>query len=138
MAAKRLSTIKFVLQRKIHMTQESNHISLEAAPRPLRKVIGELPSQYLKVLTRPSKETFVREMDKASWSCVWIQLLVLVLITSLIGWLGSLILSPFNTRTFFGRLSMLIIQPYVGISAGNLIFNPIRVLIGVPLDSCLL
>jgi hypothetical protein len=86
------------------MAQESHPISLEAAPRPLRKVIGELPGQYLKVLTRPSKETFVREMDKANWSGVWIQLLVFVLITSLIGWLRSLILPPFNTHTFFGRL----------------------------------
>lgn len=105
------------------MTQESHPISHEAAPRPFGRVIRELPGQYLKVLTRPSKETFTDEMDKASWSGVWIQLLVLVIITSLIGWLGSLILPPFNTRTFPGRLSMLIIQPDVGNPAGNLSFN---------------
>jgi hypothetical protein len=129
MVAKRFSPIKFVLQRRIHMAQESHPISHEAAPRPFSQVIRELPGQYLTVLTRPTKETFVREMDKASWSGVWIQLLIIVLITSLIGWLRSLILPPFNTHTFFGRLSMLIIQPNEGISAGNLITR----LIGLPL-----
>jgi hypothetical protein len=115
------------------MAQEVNPLPLEGAPRPLGQVIRDLPGQYLKVLTRPSKDTFTYEMDKASWSGVWIQLLVLVLITSLIGWLGSLILLPFNTHTFSGRLSMLIIQQNVGNSAGNLSFNPIRQLLGIPL-----
>jgi hypothetical protein len=115
------------------MTQESNHIAHAVAPRPLAKVIGELPGQYLKVLTRPSKETFVREMDKASWSSIWIQLLAIAIITSLIGRLDSLILPSLNTSTFLGRLNVLIIQSDVGTSASNLPFDLITQLIVVPL-----
>lgn len=115
------------------MAQKVNSLPLEGVTRPFGQVIRELPGQYLKVLTRPSKNTFTYEMDKASWSGVWIQLLVLVVMTILIGWLGSLILPPFNTHTLVGRLSMQIIQPYPGSSAGNLISKLITLLIVLPL-----
>jgi len=70
-------------------------------------------------------------MDKASWSCIWIQLLALVIITSLIGRLDSLILPSLNTSTFLGRLNVLIIQSDVGTSASNLPFDLITQLIVV-------
>jgi hypothetical protein len=48
--------------------------SSEVPPRSLAEAIVDLPRQYIKVLTKPSVETFTQEMGKARWSMVWIQL----------------------------------------------------------------
>ena len=46
-----------------------------AAPLPLGEAIRQLPSQYFRVLTKPSAATFAEEMGKAAWNIVWVQLL---------------------------------------------------------------
>src|SRR5215472_1848554 len=49
----------------------------QQAPRPLGQAIQELPNQYIKVVTKPSAQSFFEEIGKADWGIVWIQLLVL-------------------------------------------------------------
>ncbi len=61
------------------------------APRPLSEEIGELPRQYLDVLTRPDVATFVAQMGKASWRMVWVQLLGWGVISTLLGLLAQAI-----------------------------------------------
>src|SRR2546425_13266010 len=39
----------------------------QQAPRPIGQAIQELPNQYIKVLTKPSAQTFAEEMGKADW-----------------------------------------------------------------------
>jgi hypothetical protein len=57
----------------------------QQAPRPIGQAIQELPNQYLKVLTKPSAQTFAEEMGKADWAMVWIQLLILAVIGTILG-----------------------------------------------------
>ncbi len=57
----------------------------QQAPRPIGQAIQELPNQYIKVLTKPSAQSFAEEMGKADWSMVWIQLLILALIGTILG-----------------------------------------------------
>jgi len=54
----------------------------QAAPLPLGEAIKQLPSQYIKVLTKPSAATFAEEQGKAAWNIVWVQLLGLAIITA--------------------------------------------------------
>jgi hypothetical protein len=76
----------------------------QQAPRSIGQAIQELPSQYIKVLTKPSAQTFAEEMGKADWGMVWIQLIALALIGTVLGLIGSAIgvaSNPFtNTGTF--------------------------------------
>ena len=76
----------------------------QQAPRPIGQAIQELPSQYIKVLTKPSAQTFAEEMGKADWGMVWVQLIglaiigtILGLIRAAIGYAGS---SFVTNRTF--------------------------------------
>jgi len=70
----------------------------QATPLPLEQAIKELPSQYIKVLTKPSADTFAQEMGKASWDIVWAQLIGYALIGAILSYIASLIMpNPFNT-----------------------------------------
>ena len=69
----------------------------QATPLSLEQAIKELPSQYLKVLTNPSAETFAQEMGKASWNIVWAQLIGYAIICAILSYITSLILpNPFD------------------------------------------
>src|SRR6266566_1921628 len=57
----------------------------QQAPRPIGQAIQELPNQYIKVLTKPSAQTFAEEMGKADWAMVWIQLLALAILGTIFG-----------------------------------------------------
>ncbi|MEO7022557.1 MAG: Yip1 family protein [Ktedonobacteraceae bacterium] len=54
-------------------------------PCPLGQAIQELPSQYIKILTKPGVRSFSEEQGKAEWSIIWVQLLFLGLLGTLIG-----------------------------------------------------
>jgi hypothetical protein len=78
--------------------QSYGYTSSQAAPLPLEQVIKELPSQYLKVLTKPSADTFAQEMGKASWNIVWVQLIGYALISAVLSYAASFIMpNPFET-----------------------------------------
>jgi hypothetical protein len=61
----------------------------QQAPRSIGQAIQELPNQYIRVLTKPSPQTFAEEMGKADWAMVWIQLLIWALVGTVIGLIAS-------------------------------------------------
>ncbi|HWS83220.1 MAG TPA: Yip1 family protein [Ktedonobacteraceae bacterium] len=70
----------------------------QATPLPLEQAIKDLPSQYMKVLTKPSADTFAQEMGKASWNIVWAQLIGYTLVSAILSYIISLIMpNPFHT-----------------------------------------
>jgi hypothetical protein len=78
--------------------QTYSYTSPQAASLSLEQAIKELPRQYLKVLTKPSADTFAQEMGKANWSIVWVQLIGYALISAVLSYMTSLIMpSPFKT-----------------------------------------
>jgi hypothetical protein len=77
--------------------QSYDYAPPQAAPLPLEQAIKELPSQYLKVLTKPSVDTFAQEMGKANWNIVWVQLIGYALISAILSYITSLIMpNPFK------------------------------------------
>ena len=64
------------------MNNQANLYSDEQAssqPLPFSEAVLQLPRQYIKVLCRPSTQTFREEMGKASWGIVLLQFYVLIL-----------------------------------------------------------
>ena len=57
----------------------------QQAPRSIGQAIQELPNQYIRVLTKPSAQTFAEEMGKADWAMIWIQLLIWALVGTILG-----------------------------------------------------
>jgi len=77
--------------------QSYGYVPPQATPLPLEQAIRELPDQYIKVVTKPSAATFAQEMGKASWNIVWVQLVGYAIITAILSYIRSLIMSnPFN------------------------------------------
>ena len=56
-----------------------------STPLPLGEAIRQLPRQYIRVLTRPGAATFAAEQGKAAWNIVWVQILVVTILTVLFG-----------------------------------------------------
>lgn len=73
---------------------------------PLGMMIQNLVNQYIKVLTKPSAQTFAEEAPKANWMMVWIQLIGLAVISEIFGLLGSLWtrIDYTNTGSYFAGL----------------------------------
>jgi len=107
---------------------------MQARPLPLGEAIRQLPSQYIRVLTKPSAATFAEEMGKAAWNIVWVQLILLAVITAVFGFLASLIGSGFMPATTSSTLPMnpAFLQGIrAGSSFGELIGVPLGFFIGV-------
>lgn len=60
-------------------------------PPQLIDSISHLPRQYVKVLFRPSAQTFREEMDKAGWGIVLLQFYLLIVITVALSYLAHII-----------------------------------------------
>ncbi len=60
-------------------------IAPASTPLPLGEAIRQLPSQYVRVLTRPGAAAFVAEKGKAAWNIVWVQIIALTVLTVLFG-----------------------------------------------------
>jgi Yip1-like protein len=58
------------------------------APRSWGEAIQALPSQYIKVLTKPSARSFAEEQHKATWGMIWTQLIFIGLIGTIVGIIG--------------------------------------------------
>ncbi len=61
-----------------------------STPLPLSEAIRQLPQQYIRVLTKPSAQTFAAEMGKAKWDIVWVQLIGYAVIATLLIFLSTL------------------------------------------------
>ncbi len=68
------------------------------APRPLGEAIRELPNQYIRTITKPGTAVFAEEQGKAAWNIIWVQLIVLAVISAFIG-LGALNVSLSTSTT---------------------------------------
>lgn len=106
-----------------------------ATPLPLGEAIRQLPNQYIKVLTKPSAQTFAEEMGKAEWGIVWVQLLIYAVIGGVLGFLGAMT-NPFRVTPTTGSttssLNPATIQAITaGASFGSIIIIPIAFFIGV-------
>jgi hypothetical protein len=108
-----------------------------ATPLPLGEAIQQLPMQYLKVLSKPSADTFEEEMGKADWGIVWIQLMGYAVIASVLGYLSTLTNGGALTSTTTGSggaISPAVVQAITaGTSFGSIIVVPISFFIGVGL-----
>ncbi len=101
-----------------------------SAPLPLSEALRALPQQYIKVLTRPSPQTFAEELPKAAWDIVWVQLLIQALIAALFGFLASLsgsvtqrfLIPTANTSTLPASTTELIT---LGASIGSIALVPL-------------
>ncbi|GHO89335.1 Yip1 family protein [Dictyobacter formicarum] len=63
-------------------------------PLPLDEAIQQLPSQYLRVTTKPGANTFAQEKGKAAWNIIWVQLLFLGIVTGILGAISLAITLP--------------------------------------------
>jgi hypothetical protein len=71
-------------------------------PLQLSESIWHLPRQYVKVLFRPSVQTFREEMDKAGWGIVLFQFYLLIVITVALSYVAhSIPLSALHTTSAF-------------------------------------
>ncbi len=77
---------------------------------PLYGAVGQLPSQYIRVLCSPSIQTFREEMGNASWGLVVIQLCLLLVLTVLLSYLAHLI--PFSALHTTSAFSMGTFRPF--------------------------
>jgi len=106
-------------------TSNTNLNSDEQAPSTklpqLSETIWQLPRQYIKVLFKPSAQTFREEMGKAGWGIVLLQFYLLTVITVFLSYLAHIIPSSalhtisaitFGTFRLFGFLP----SPYNGIA----------------------
>jgi len=55
-----------------------------ATPLTLWEAIKQLPKQYWRVLTKPGAATFEAEMGSARWDIIWVQVLILALVSTLL------------------------------------------------------
>jgi len=76
------------------MVTKTYHDHTNTHPLPLGQAIRALPAQYLKVITRPSVQSFSAEKGRASWGSTWLQLIALGILSALFSVLAQLIAPP--------------------------------------------
>ena len=102
----------------------------QSAPLPLGEAMRNLPSQYLKVLTKPGPMTFAEEMGKASWDIIWVQLIALAIISAILSYLATLTSPTFTTATY-GSINIAAYRSIIaGVSLSSIIFIPLVFFIG--------
>jgi hypothetical protein len=103
----------------------------QSVPLPLGEAIRNLPSQYLKVLTKPGPMTFAEEMGKASWDIVWVQLIAYAIIIAILSYVATLISLTF-TSARYGSINIAAYRSIIaGVSFGFIILIPLFFFIGV-------
>ncbi len=71
------------------MASDTYHHHTHTYPLPLGQALRALPAQYLKIITRPSVQSFSAEKGKARWSSVWLQLIALGMLSALLSVIAS-------------------------------------------------
>jgi hypothetical protein len=99
----------------------ANDSTSSMKPLQLSEAIWQLPRQYIKVIFRPSAQTFREELGKASWSMVLIQFYILIVITVALTYLAHIIPgSALHTTSAIGigsyRPFTFLPSPYNGIT----------------------
>jgi hypothetical protein len=115
---------------------QAGYMPPASTPLPLGEAVRQLPSQYIRVLTRPGAMTFAGEMSKAAWNIVWVQLVGYAVIATIFSFIGTQIssgLSTLGTGASSVNSSMLgsIRAIQVGTSLGSIIVVPLFFFIGM-------
>lgn len=76
------------------MASDTYYDHAKVHPLPLGQAIRALPTQYLKIITRPSVQSFAEEQGKATWGSTWFQLIALGILSALLAVLAALIAPP--------------------------------------------
>ncbi len=77
------------MQRQVTESNRSDDL-VRMRPRPLALAIVELPYLYLRGLFAPIARWFAEEGARASWAIVWVQILLVILVPSILGYLRGL------------------------------------------------
>ncbi len=99
-------------------------------PRSLSQAIQELPNQYIKILTKPSVQSFFEEMGKADWAIVWVQLIAIAIAGTIFGLIGSAIGIASNPFTNAAGTSGVNYGAFLAFSVGGSIFSIVAVPLG--------
>jgi len=82
-------------------------------PRSLGQAIQELPNQYIKILTKPSVQSFFEEMGKADWAIVWIQLIAIAIAGTIFGLIRGAIGLASNPFVTTGGFNLSVYQALI-------------------------
>jgi Yip1-like protein len=91
-----------------------------------------LPSQYIKIFTKPSAITFAQENGKAAWNIIWVQLLGLAVLSILFGFAIFSIVLPAALASNQATASMAaaIGAGTAGLAFSMIVFVPLSFFIG--------
>ncbi|MGI9058718.1 MAG: YIP1 family protein [Ktedonobacteraceae bacterium] len=114
------------------MELNANYNNRATTPLPLGRAMRELPSQYMKVLTRPGVQTFAEEKGKASWGSIWLQLIGLGISSAILETLGLLISPPVFSSAVSAGLSQatLLSVTMVFLAIATIVLTPVSFLVG--------
>src|SRR5205823_3984946 len=74
--------------------EQNDLLEKERVARPLNAVLADLLQQYLRAVAKPAVRTYREVGSEASWSLVWIQLLIWAVLDAALGVLVNLISPP--------------------------------------------
>ncbi len=104
-----------------------------STPLPLGEAIRQLPSQYIRVVSKPGAAVFAAEQGKAAWNIIWVQLIAVAILSVLFGF-------AFFNLTFASALNGQNIPPetiarlrgiFNGLPFSYIVLTPIGFFIGV-------
>ncbi|MGZ3610985.1 MAG: YIP1 family protein [Ktedonobacteraceae bacterium] len=90
------------LEQLIPADQAISSTQADTVPS-LSRVLSQLPLRYFNALVKPSVATYTADKRDASWSLVWIQLVIWAILDAMLGLLVNFIYPP-ATGTTFSRL----------------------------------
>jgi len=118
---------------------------LPSSPLPLGEAIRGLFSQYGQVITHPSPKLFAREMGKAKWNIVWVQIIAYSIIVALFSLLSSIgvdvnavatsVVTGADTSGLspaaVGALHYILVFVYAASIYGQVLITPITIFIAI-------
>jgi hypothetical protein len=102
------------------------------SPLPLEEAIRELPNQYIRVVTRPGAATFAQEQGKAAWNIVWVQILILTVLSTIASFvIFNVTLPATYATTNVSPASIQVLRDFSGtFPLSYIIITPLSILIG--------